>query len=65
MPWAANMTAAPCINAVPSMLIVAPNGIVNDGTSEVKHQVLITFQEVKGMVAFDEDDENAKNAMAE
>ena len=58
--WAANMTAQPCMMAVPSMLMVAPSGIVNEETSrETPNSV--SFSMFRGIVAFDVEDENAKN----
>lgn len=58
--WDANITAHPCIIAVPSMLMVAPRGIVND---EISFETPISdnFSIFNGIVAFDVDDENAKN----
>lgn len=58
--WAVNMTAQPCIIEVPSMLIVAPNGIVNEDTSR-ETPSSDNFSKFKGIVAFEVDDENAKN----
>ncbi len=60
MPVLQNMIATPCIIAVPSMLIVAPKGIVKEDTS---HETPISDSlfMFKGIVAFDVDDENAKN----
>ena len=46
--------------AVPSMLIVAPNGIVNDETSR-ETPSSESFSRFRGIVAFDVEDENAKN----
>ena len=58
--WAANITAHPCMMAVPSMLMVAPNGIVNDETSR-ETPSSESFSRFSGIVAFDVEDENAKN----
>lgn len=58
--WAANMTAQPCMMAVPSMLIVAPSGTVNEEISS-DTPISESFDMVSGIVAFDDEDENAKN----
>ena len=57
---AANITAQPCIIAVPSMLIVAPNGMVNEEISR-ETPSSESFSMFNGIVAFDVEDENAKN----
>ena len=54
------MTAQPCIIAVPSILIVAPKGMVKDDTSR-ETPISLSFSIFSGIVAFDVDDENAKN----
>ena len=46
--------------AVPSILIVAPNGTVNDEISG-DTPISDSFSRFNGIVAFDVDDENAKN----
>ena len=58
--WAANITAHPCMMAVPSMLMVAPNGIVNDETSR-ETPSSESFSRFSGIVAFDVEDENANS----
>ena len=58
--WAANITAQPCMMAVPSMLIVAPNGMVNEEISR-ETPSSESVSRFKGIVAFDVEDENAKN----
>ena len=56
---AANITAHPCMIAVPSMFIVAPNGIVNEDIS-LDTPISDNFSKFNGIVAFDVEDENAK-----
>ena len=52
--------AHPCMIAVPSMLIVAPNGIVNEDIS-LETPISDSFSMFNGIVALDVEDENAKN----
>ena len=58
--WAANITAHPCMIAVPSMLMVAPNGIVNEEISRDTPSSE-SVSKFNGIVAFDVEEENAKN----
>ena len=58
--WAANMTAQPCMMAVPSMLMVAPSGMVNDEISRDTPSS-VSVSRFNGIVAFEVEDENAKN----
>ena len=55
------MTAAPCIIAVPSMLIVAPRGIVNEATFGSTPIFFSRVSIFSGMVAFEELVENANS----
>ena len=52
--WAMNTTAAPCMMAVPSMLIVAPRGMVNDVTLLSTPTFFSSVSMLRGIVAFDE-----------
>ena len=54
------MTATPCMIEVPSILIVAPRGIVNEETS-FETPISANFSKFNGIVAFEVEDENAKN----
>ena len=44
------MTATPCIIAVPSIFIVAPNGMVNEDTS-LETPISVNFSKLIGIVA--------------
>ena len=44
------MTATPCMIAVPSILIVAPSGMVNDDTS-LETPISVSFSKLIGIVA--------------
>ena len=54
------MTAHPCMIEVPSMLIVAPKGIVKEDTSR-ETPISDNFSMFNGIVAFEVEDENAKS----
>ena len=58
--WAMKTTAAPCMMAVPSMLMVAPSGMVNDETLGLTPTFSSSVSMLSGMVALDELVENAK-----
>ena len=60
--WAMKTTAAPCMMAVPSMLMVAPSGMVNDATRLSTPIFFSSVSMLSGMVALLELVENA-NAM--
>ena len=53
--------ATPCIIAVPSILIVAPKGTVNDAIFLFTPILSTTVLSVTGIVAFEDDVENANN----
>jgi hypothetical protein len=57
-----NMVASPCINAVPSILIVAPTSTTNDETSLLTPKSSLTVCKVTGIVAALEEVENANQA---
>ncbi len=57
---ARNTVATPCMIAVPSMLIVAPNGTVNEATELSTPTRCVTDRNVTGIVAFEDAVENAK-----